>query len=120
MNLNHEHNTMTATIQDQNNSLEGHPKQANTLFRFLDLLNPLAVIRRVTVRHLMLGTFLVQVNADVGNLTRQLDFFIPPSGGTVYRYGDNGEQVSIYLDRDVPWAIAQATGGAWLALPSKM
>lgn len=91
-------------------------KQASTLVRFLDLLKPLAVIKHVTVKHLMLGTFLVQVSAEVGTLPRQLDFFIPPSGDIVYRYNSTGNQVSIYLDRDKPQAIASASGGDWLAL----
>ena len=96
-------------------------RQQDTFSLFMTILGYFAVVEEVTADHLMFGTFFIQVKATVDGNRRDLNFFIPCTGGMVYRYSETKEQKTIYLNpryivEDKEEAIAIVQSGNWLAL----
>lgn len=97
-------------------------RQSNTFNLFMSILGHFATIQKVTADHIMFGTFYIQVEAIANGKQRALNFFLPCTGGAVYRYTEDKEKLTIYLHpsyeaEDKAAALNTIRSSGWLALP---
>ncbi len=99
-----------------------HKRQQETFSQFMDILQHLAIVEEIAARPVMMGTFFIECKVTAGETTHELDFFIPPTGGKVYRYTQDKQELSIYLSpdhlvEDRESALLAIAGQKWLAIP---